>query len=35
MRKSWGYQARQQNIDMSLIQHRLNHSSLSVTKRYL
>lgn len=35
LRKTWGFQARINNIPLELIQHRLNHSSLSITKRYL
>lgn len=35
LRKTWGFQARMNGISIELIQHRLNHSSLSVTKRYL
>jgi len=35
LRKTWGYQARQQAIPLEIIQHKLNHSSLAVTQRYL
>lgn len=35
LRKTWWFQARKQNKPLELIQHKLNHSSLSVTKRYL
>jgi len=35
LRKTWGYQARKQGIPMEIIQHKLNHSSMSITKRYL
>ncbi len=35
LRKTWGYQARQAWVPIELIQHKLNHSSISVTKRYL
>ena len=35
LRKTWGFMARKSGISIELIQHRLNHSSLSVTKRYL
>jgi len=35
MRKTRGYQARMNGVAMELIQHRLNHSSMFVTKRYL
>ena len=35
LRKTWGFQARQNNISMSLIQNKLNHSSMKTTERYL
>lgn len=35
LRKTWGYQARLQNVPLEIIQHKLNHSSLAVTQRYL
>lgn len=35
LRKTRWYQARMKGVPMELIQHKLNHSSLSVTKRYL
>ncbi len=35
LRKTWGYQARQQAIPLEIIQHKLNHSSLAITQRYL
>ncbi len=35
LRKTWGYHARQSGIPMELIMHKLNHSNLSMTKRYL
>lgn len=35
LRKTWGYQARLNAIPLEIIQHKLNHSSLSVTQRYL
>jgi len=35
LRKTWGCQARLAGVDMGMIQHKLNHSSLSVTKKYL
>lgn len=35
LRKTWGYQARMNGVAMELITHRLNHSNMSVTKRYL
>lgn len=35
LRKTWGYQARLQWISIEIIQHKLNHSSLWVTMRYL
>jgi integrase len=35
LRKTWGYHARMQGVDLALIMHKLNHSSLAYTKRYL
>ena len=35
LRKTWGYQARKNNNPLEIIQFKLNHSSLSTTKRYL
>jgi len=35
LRKTWGYHARLQGVDLALIMHRLNHSSIATTKRYL
>ena len=35
LRKTWGYQARIQWIPLEIIQHKLNHSSLAVTQKYL
>ena len=35
LRKTWGYQARMNTIPLEIIQHKLNHSSLVVTQRYL
>ena len=35
LRKTWGYQARKQLVPLEIIQHKLNHSSLAVTQRYL
>ena len=35
MRKTRGYQARMKGVAMELLQFRLNHSSMSVTKKYL
>ncbi len=35
LRKTFGFQARQHAIPIELVQYRLNHSSLAVTKRYL
>lgn len=35
LRKTWGYHARMQGVDLALIMHKLNHSSLASTKRYL
>lgn len=34
-RKTWWYQARVSWVPLEIIQHKLNHSSLSITKRYL
>lgn len=35
LRKTWGYQARMASVSLEIIQHKLNHSSTSVTKRYI
>lgn len=35
LRKTWGYQARLKAIPLEIIQHKLNHSSMAVTQRYL
>ena len=35
LRKTWWYQARMKWIAMELIQHKLNHSSMAITKKYL
>jgi integrase len=35
LRKTWGYRARQAGVPLELIMHKLNHSNLAVTKRYL
>ena len=35
LRKTWGYHARMQGVDVALIMHKLNHNSLAYTKRYL
>ncbi len=35
LRKTWGYQARMNAVPMEIIQHKLNHSSITVTKRYI
>ena len=35
LRKTWGYHARMQGVDLVLIMHKLNHESISYTKRYL
>jgi integrase len=35
LRKTRGYQARLNAIPLEIIQHKLNHSSLAVTQRYL
>ncbi len=35
LRKTWGYHARRQGVDIALIMTKLNHSNLAYTKRYL
>jgi integrase len=35
LRKTWGYQARQAGVPLELIMHKLNHSNIAMTKRYL
>jgi integrase len=35
LRKTWGYHARMQGVDLALIMHKLNHNSLAYTRRYL
>ena len=35
LRKTWGYHARMQGVDLALIMYRLNHNSIAYTKRYL
>ncbi len=35
LRKTWGYHARMSGVDLALIMHKLNHNSLTYTKRYL
>lgn len=35
LRKTWGYHARMQGVDLALIMHKLNHASITTTKRYL
>ena len=35
LRKTWGYHARMQGVDLALIMHQLNHESIAYTKRYL
>lgn len=35
LRKTWGYHARMNGVDLALIMHKLNHNSVAYTKRYL
>ena len=35
LRKTWGYHARMKAVPLEVIQHKLNHSSLAITQRYL
>jgi len=35
LRKAWWYHARLQGVDLALIMHKLNQSSIATTKRYL
>ena len=35
LRKTWGYHARLNSVDLALIMHKFNHNSLAYTKRYL
>lgn len=35
LRKTWGYHARLNGVDLALIMYKLNHNSLAYTKRYL
>jgi site-specific recombinase XerD len=35
LRKTWGYHARMNGVDLALIIHKLNHESIAYTKRYL
>ncbi len=35
LRKTWGYHARMQGVDLALIMHKLNYESVAYTKRYL
>jgi site-specific recombinase XerD len=35
LRKTWGYHARMQGVDLALIMHKLNHESIAYPKRYL
>jgi len=35
LRKTWGYHARMNGVDLALIMYKLNHSNLAYTKRYL
>ena len=35
LRKTWGYHARMNGVDLALIMYKLNHESIAYTKRYL
>ena len=35
LRKTWGYHARLQGVDLALIMHELNHESIAYTNCYL
>jgi len=35
LRKTWGFHARMQGVDLALIMHKLNHESIAYTKRYI
>ena len=35
LRKTWGYHARLNGVELALIMHKLNHNNLAYTKRYL
>ena len=35
LRKTWGYHACMQGVDLALIMHKLNHESITYTRRYL
>lgn len=35
LRKTWGYHARKSGVALELIMHKLNHTNISVTMRYL
>ena len=35
LRKTWGYHARLNGVDLALIMHKLNHESIAYTRRYL
>lgn len=35
LRKTWGYHARMNGVDLALIMFKLNHNSIAYTKRYL
>ena len=35
LRKTWGYHARMNGVDLALIMHKLNHESIAYTKHYL
>jgi integrase len=35
LRRTWGFHARMQGVDLALIMYKLNHNSIAYTKRYL
>ncbi len=35
LRKTWGYHARLNGVDLALIMHKFNHESIAYTKRYI